>query len=54
MDLALPLGELSKPQALTERAHAVPAVADVSGETSNFPPLLKPSPGRGKVARSAG
>ena len=26
----------------------------VSGRTAKFPVLLKPSPGRGKVARSAG
>ena len=36
--LALPVGELSKPEALTERAYAVALSAKVSSTAKSFPP----------------
>ena len=36
--LALPVGELSKPEALTERAYAVALSAKVSSTAKAFPP----------------
>ena len=52
VDLALPLGELSKPQALTERAHAVSPVAKVSGAMRNFPGAPEAPPSGELASRS--
>ena len=44
MLLALPLGELAKPEALTERAHAVNPVLKYQTQQETFPPCQRLPP----------
>ena len=48
--LALPLGEVASPQAMTERAHAVCPIIKASGAKRKFPALPKAAP-LGELAR---
>ena len=53
MLLALPLGELAKPEALTERAHAAALSAKVSSATRNLPAMPK-APAQRELAKPLG
>ena len=51
MLLALPVGELSKPEALTERAYAVALSAEVSSAIRSFPAATEAVPLRADFPR---
>ena len=51
--LALPLGELASPKGLTERAHAVSSVTNVSKATRNFPAMPK-APSQRELSKPSG